>query len=49
MKKAILCLVPAIILACQQQSTVLTGINAIVFGSLAIYYMVSSDKERNKK
>lgn len=49
MKKAIICLVPAMILACQSEPTVLTNIGAITFGVLAIYYIVSNDKERNKK
>lgn len=49
MKKAILCLVPAIILACQNEPTVLTNIGAITFGVLSIYYIVSNDKERSNK
>lgn len=49
MKKAILCLVPAIILACQEQPTILTNIGAITFGVLAIYYIVSNDKEEISK
>lgn len=49
MKKAMICLVPAIILACQSEPTVLTNIGAITFGVLAIYYLVSSDKQRRNK
>lgn len=49
MKKAILCLAPAIILACQEYPSALTGIGAIVFGVMSIYYIVSHDKERSNK
>lgn len=49
MKKAIVCIVPAIILACQSQPTVLTNIGAVVFGVLAIYYIASTDKEKSNK
>lgn len=49
MIKSIICIVPAIILACQSQPTVLTNIGAITFGVLAIYYIVSNDKERSNK
>lgn len=49
MKKAIICIVPAIILACQIEPTVLTNVGAITFGVLAIYYIVSTDKERSNK
>lgn len=47
--KAIICLVPAMILACQSEPTVLTNIGSIMFGVLSIYYIVSNDKEREKK
>lgn len=49
MRKAIICLVPAIILACQSQPTVLTNVGAIVFGVLAVCYIASTDKERSNK
>lgn len=49
MKKAIICIIPAMILACQSEPSVLTNIGAITFGVLAIYYIVSNDKERSNK
>lgn len=49
MKKAILCLIPAIILACQSQPNILTNIGAIMFGLMAVYYIVINDKERSNK
>lgn len=48
MKKAIICIIPAIVLACQNQPTILTNIGAITFGVLAVYYIVSNDKESSK-
>lgn len=49
MKKAILCLIPAIILACQEQPTTLTNIGAVTFCVLAVYFVTKYDKERSNK
>lgn len=49
MKQAIICIIPAIILACQNEPTVLTNIGAITFGVLAVYFVTKYDKERSNK
>lgn len=49
MKKTILCLIPAIILACQEQPTTLTNIGAVTFCVLAVYFVTKYDKERSNK
>lgn len=49
MKQAIICIVPAIILACQEQPTALTNIFSITFGVLAVYFVTKYDKERSNK
>lgn len=49
MKQAIICIIPTIILACQEQPTALTNIGAITFGILAVYFVTKYDKERENK
>lgn len=49
MKQAIICIIPAMILACQEQPTTLTNIGAVTFGVLAVYFVTRYDKERSNK
>lgn len=49
MKKAIICLVFAIILANQEHPTCFTGVCAIILSILAIYYTANRDKGRSNK
>lgn len=49
MNKAMICIIPAIILGCQIEPTVFTVSGASICSFLSLYFITKYDKERNKK